>query len=354
MTLSDFLRGFDASLWSQFRFAQPLALYALPGIGVLFLLRYLLNRNAGQRLRIAFDLLRGNRPRLRGSAISGLRHLLPLTMTAALAFLLIALARPQIVREVRENQSEGIDLVLAIDVSMSMAETDLSPNRLDAARRVARAFVAGRQNDRIGLVVFAGEAMSLCPLTTDYELLGQYIDNLSTRLILTSGTAIGDALARAINRLRPSTGKSKVVILLSDGDNTAGSLNPETAARLARQFNIRVYTIAVGKITASPDAPATTLSPDSAGRARASTMAVDENTLKSIATIGQGAYFRATDAGQLRQVFARIDKLEKAPIRTSVYQDVQDYYRVYLLAGIGCLLLALFLKNTIVGNILED
>ncbi len=272
-------------------------------------------------------------------------------MFIGISLLLFALARPQIVREQRDEQSEGIDIMLALDISSSMNETDLLPTRLSAARRVAQTFVNSRRNDRIGLVIFAGEAFSLCPLTTDYALVKQYLSDLNGQMIRTSGTAIGDALARCINRMRDRSisladttleqsdrKRSKIVILLSDGDNTAGNLDPVTAARLAKAFDIRLYTIAVGR----------------AGRSTRGAATVDEGILKTIATIGNGSFFRATDTGRLRAVFAQISRLEKAPVRVRVYEDVQDYYRIYLSWGIVFLLGALLLKNTIFGNVLED
>lgn len=267
---------------------------------------------------------------------------------------LIALARPQIVRERHEDRSPGIDIMLAIDVSSSMADTDLKPNRLVAARQVAERFVNNRKNDRIGLVAFAGEAFSLCPLTTDYTLVRQYLGELKQSLIPASGTAIGDALARCINRMRtPETGlsasdstiASKVVILLSDGENTAGNLEPLMAARLAKAYGIRIYTIAVGKAGAPVSIP-TDNTP--------TRFVVDEGVLKTIAQIGDGSFFRASDINQLSRIFTQINKLEKAPVQTRVYQDVQDFYRVYLYWALLFFLVALFLKSTIFGNSLED
>jgi Ca-activated chloride channel homolog len=337
------LRYFSPAVWGQFTFQYPLALLGGPVVILLLAgLRYLLHRNQAQRLGVSFALS----PDQWSDRLLSLGRYLPvISMLVGLGLLLVALARPQIVREVREDQSAGIDMILAVDVSSSMLETDLKPTRLDAARRVARVFVAGRPNDRIGLVAFAGEARSLCPLTTDYDLLNQYLDQLSDHLIPTAGTAVGDALARCINRLRSTTGKTRIVILLSDGDNTAGNLDPLTAARLARQFGIRLYTIAVGRVN-SPVAPSTIRADP--------TMAVDENTLQRVAALSNGRYFRATDTGQLRGIFGEIDRLEKAPVRTRVYQDVQDFYRPYLYWGIVWLLLVLALKSTIFSNVLED
>lgn len=352
------LHWFSPAQWQQFRFAHPLALYAVALVPLLFVLRHYLHRRAKQQLNLSIERdLQATVERPVTNAqwwVSQLRWGLPLGVGTGVALLLTALARPQIVRTLREEQSLGIDIMLAMDVSSSMTETDLPPNRLAAARRVAQAFVKGRRNDRIGLVIFAGEAFSLCPLTTDHPLINQYLTDLSDQMIRTSGTAIGDALARCINRLRESNlvrsdttqraaastppARSKVIILLSDGDNTAGNLDPLTAARLASAFSIRLYTIAVGR-------PA---------RANPTAQTVDEGVLKTVAAIGHGSFFRATDAGRLRAVFAQINRLERAPVRVRVYEDVQDYYYVYLNWGVGFLLLALALKCTIVGNVLED
>ncbi|GAB3986770.1 VWA domain-containing protein [Spirosoma daeguense] len=350
------LHWFSPSQWKLFHFAHPLALAGIPVVLLLFALRYYLHRKSQQRLNISVSYLTRSatgggtfRTQAMQSLLSTLRYLLPLSFFIGISLVLVALARPQIVRELRDEQSEGIDIMLAVDVSESMNETDLAPTRLAAARRVAQAFVNGRKNDRIGLVVFAGEAFSLCPLTTDYGLVKQYLSDLNPQMIRTSGTAIGDALARCINRMRNSTPiqnpsdslkaiRSKIVILLSDGDNTAGNLDPATAAKLAKAFNIRIYTIAVGKLVATSNTAVT----------------VDEGILKTIATIGNGSFFRAADARNLQRVFAQINRLEKSPVQIRVYEDIQDYYRVYLYWAICFLLLVLLLKNTIFGNVLED
>jgi Ca-activated chloride channel family protein len=353
------LYWFRPAQWQQFQLAQPLALWLIPAALFLFFIRYYLYRNAQQRLNISLDQLSASRSgtgfRNPASLVLSVgRYLLPVSFFLSISCLLLALARPQIVREQRSEQSEGIDIMLAMDVSASMTETDLRPTRLAVARQVAQRFVNGRKNDRIGLVVFAGEAFSLCPLTTDYGLVKQYLSELNDQMIRTSGTAIGDALARCINRMRDRNlssadtisqdaetrklDRSKIIILLSDGDNTAGNLDPITAAKLAKAFGIRVYTIAVGRPTASATNATT----------------IDEGVLKTIATIGQGSFFRATDARRLQSVFAQISQLEKAPVRVQVYEDVQDHYRIYMYWGITFLLIALLLKNTIFGNILED
>ncbi|WP_421827872.1 vWA domain-containing protein [Larkinella sp.] len=328
---------FTISQLRQFTWAQPIYLYAIPAILMLFGLRSLLSSPSRQRLNVAL-----NKTELQPSLVGSLRHLVPLSLFIATTLLLMALARPQIIREETERVAEGIDLMLAIDISSSMAETDLKPNRLEAAKRVARSFVKSRQNDRIGLVIFAGEAYSLCPLTTDHDLLNGYLNDLDDSMIKTSGTAIGSALAVCINRMRESKVKSKVTILLSDGDNTAGNLDPVTVARLAKAFNIRIYTVAIGR----PPLPSVS--------SNLTTVTVDEGILTTIANIGSGSFFRAGDAPRLQAVFNEIDRLEKAPVKTVIYKDVKDFYRVYLYWAIVFLLLTLFLKNTIFGNILED
>lgn len=351
------LQWFSPAQIAQFYVANPLALALIPLVLLLFVVRHYLHRRAGQRLTVSLESMplgQGYRLPVLYRLLSGLRYALPISVFVGISFVLIALARPQIVREQREEESDGIDIMLAMDVSESMTARDLPPTRLIAARRLAQQFVNGRKDDRIGLVIFAGEAFSLCPLTTDYALVKQYLGDLNDQMIRTSGTAIGDALARCINRMRdePSrlpadtTGqgdergrqRSKIIILLSDGDNTAGNLDPVTAARLANAFNIKLYTIAVGRTVQSDTAALT----------------VDEGILKTIATIGNGSFFRATDTRRLRAVFAQINRLEKAPVRVRVYEDVRDYYRVYLYWGIAFLLFALLLKNTIFGNVLED
>lgn len=335
---------FSASWFSYatlrgFEWAESLFLYLLPGIPALFILRWLFHNRSRQRLAVAF-LARD----LRTGWVEYLRYLPALFTSAALVLLLVALARPQRVNQRTARTSEGIDIVLTLDVSESMLETDLAPTRLEAAKRVARAFVQGRPQDRVGLVVFAGDAFSLCPLTTDHELVQQSIGEINGGLIRTTGTAIGSALGVSINRLREAKTKSKVIILLSDGDNTAGSLDPITAAELARAFNIRLYTIAVGQGTprGAPVGGVADIAP------------LDEGILTQLAQIGAGQSFRAADTRALGAIFARINRLEKSRVRTSRYREVQDFYFVYLNWAILLLLTAFLIKTTFIGNVLED
>lgn len=342
------LSWFSPQQWRLFQFDNRLVLYAILGFALLFLVRGLLQERSRQQLTLSSGAAIRTHPLWQLG-----RYLLPGSYFIGVSFLLVALARPQIISERREEQSPGIDIMLAIDVSSSMAESDLKPNRLISARRVAEEFVEGRKNDRIGLVAFAGEAFSLCPLTTDYSLVRYYLGNLTLNLIPASGTAIGDALGRCINRIRSSSSKStadastgsKVIILLSDGENTAGNIDPELAAKLAKAYDIKIYTIAVGRTDTKVPIPVDPLLQRSA---------VDEGVLKTVARTGSGSYFRASNAGELKRIFAQINRLEKAPVRVRIYQDVQDFYRVYLNWGIVFLLGALLLKSTLFGNILDD
>lgn len=313
----------------SFVWAERLYLYGIGGIPLLFLLRWLFYNRGQQKLGLSLTSFQ-----LRTNWISYLRFIPPLFFSLGVLCVILSLARPQRIRESKEQFSEGIDIMLAMDISESMLSTDLSPNRLVAAKNVAREFIKGRFQDRIGLVVFAGESFSICPLTTDYEMLNEYLDEMNSNLIKTSGTAIGSALATCINRLREVPSKSKIAIILSDGDNTAGTLNPLTATDLAKSFGIKVYTIAVG--------------------GNADDVKVDENSLREIAKEGNGQFFRATDNKTLKNIFEQINRLEKVKIKDNIYRDVEDFYYIYLNWAVVFLLAAFFFKNTFIGNILED
>ena len=219
---------FTKNRLETFDWQNALWLYALILIPLIFLFRWLMRRFYNQKLPIAL-----NKENVKNDALSFLRFIPPIIMSAVMALVILALARPQTTDEQIEQWSEGIDIMMVIDISESMQIQDFQPNRLESAKEVARNFVKGRFQDRIGLVVFSGDAYSRSPLTTDYELLNTYIDGIDFSLIENRGTAIGSALAVGTNRLRESESESKVMILLSDGDNTAGNIDPITAAKLA-------------------------------------------------------------------------------------------------------------------------
>ena len=321
---------FQPSTFSSFDWVHPLYLYGLPLIPIFFLLRDWLRSNSTQKLNVSFPA-----NDIKSSWVSLLRFIPGIFLSFTIALMMISLARPQRSIAESERYAEGIDIILAMDISKSMDDKDIPPSRLVAAKNVANQFIKGRTDDRIGLVVFSGEPYSLCPLTTDYEMIKEYIEGISSQLITTSGTAIGNALGMCINRLREIDSKSKVAILISDGDNTAGNLDPVTSAQLAKVFGVRVYTIAVGTDKNPTDK-------------------VDEGTLREIAKISEGKFFRATDARSLENIFREINLFEKTEIKQDQYRNVQDFYHPYLRWAIVFFLISFALKSTFMGNILED
>ncbi|GGK81604.1 VWA domain-containing protein [Rufibacter glacialis] len=337
------LSWFSWRTWQSFDWANPGYLYALLAVPVLFLLRWLLHVRFRKKMDVA--LFEGN---LTWHWTSILRYLPDVVFGCFLMLVLVALARPQKSDETVELSAEGIDIVLVMDVSGSMELTDFLPNRLEAAKEVALQFVNGRVQDRIGLVVFAGRAFSLAPLTTDYDLVRQSIKGIHLNMVSEDGTAIGSALAVAINRLRDSQAKAKVCILISDGENTAGSLDPELAAQLAHAFHVRLYTVGIGK------EGTVQLEPDSTGKAVTVQTGLEEKTLRQLASLAEGQFFRAQNANTLSEIFQRINSLEKTEIKETRYRDTRDYYQIYLRWAMVLLLLWLLLKNTFFTNALED
>ncbi|MEM9340509.1 MAG: VWA domain-containing protein [Bacteroidota bacterium] len=337
------LEWFTPERLQSFDWENSLWFYAIPLIPILFLLRWLIIYRFRQKLPIALT-----KADLKRDPIAVLRFIPAIFFTLALALMIVGMARPQTTNEQTEQWSEGIDIMLTVDISQSMQIEDFKPNRLEAAKEVARDFVEGRFQDRIGLVVFSGDAYSRSPLTTDYDLLNTYIDDISFDLIESRGTAIGSALAVTTNRLRESESDSKVVILMSDGDNTAGNIDPITAAKLAAAYNMTIYVIAIGKEGRVP------YGTDFFGRTRYVENTFSETTLKEIAEIGGGNYYRVSDKQALIQVFKEIDQLEKAEIKETRYKDTIDYYTVYLKWAVLFLLLWLITKSTFITNVLTD
>ncbi|GAB2997152.1 VWA domain-containing protein [Cyclobacterium sediminis] len=260
----------------------------------------------------------------------------------------IALARPQRTNEKVEQYTEGIDIMLVMDISESMDLQDFTPNRLEAAKETAIDFINGRIADRIGMVIFSGEAFSLAPLTTDYELLTDLVNSITFNMMDAKGTAIGSAVSTGINRMRESEAKSKVMVLLSDGDNNAGNVDPVFAAQLAEAMDIKIYTIAVGKDGMVP------YGTDFFGRPQMIESYLNEETLRNIARITKAEFFRASDDKALENIFTKIDELEKAEIIESRYKETMDYYRPYLIWGIIFFFIWLTLKNTFFNNFLLD
>ena len=264
----------------------------------------------------------------------------------ALILIILVLARPQTTDNWQNSEIEGIDIMLAIDVSTSMLAEDLKPNRLEAAKDVAAEFINGRPNDNIGLTLFAGESFTQCPLTVDHAVLLNLFQSIKCGIV-TDGTAIGMGIANAVTRLKDSKAKSKVIILLTDGTNNKGDISPLTAAEIAKSFGIRVYTIGVGTNGMAPY-------PYPIGNTVQYVnmpVEIDEKTLTQIAGTTNGNYFRATSNSKLKEVYEEIDKLEKTKLSVKEYSKRQEEYRWFALAAFLCILLEVLLRNSILKKI---
>jgi Ca-activated chloride channel family protein len=275
-----------------------------------------------------------------------LRHFPLALRLLLLASLIIALARPQSVSSKENVSTEGIDIVLILDLSGSMLAEDFTPNRLVAAKQVAEDFIEGRTNDRIGLVVFSAESFTQCPLTTDYPVLVKLLKEVKNGMIA-DGTAIGLALANGVNRLKESKAKSKVVILLTDGVNNRGEIDPTTAAKIAATFGIRVYTVGVG---AEGMAPYPVQTPFGVRR-QMMKVDLDEATLQSVATMTGGQYFRATDNQKLQSIYQEIDQLERTKIEVTAYKKYTELFPAWLMAGFILLAVELVLSNAVLRKV---
>jgi Ca-activated chloride channel family protein len=337
------LDWFRYSTFQTFDWVEPAFLYLIPAVPLLLVLRWLLHLQFRKKLEIAF--FQGN---ARWHWSSLLRYIPDVYLVLFVVMVLLALARPQRTNERVTQYSEGIDIMLILDTSGSMELKDFKPNRLEAAKAMALNFIRGRSHDRIGVVAFAGDAYSLTPLTTDYDLLRAQIKTMRLGMIANDGTAIGSALAVAINRMRESNAKSKVCILISDGENTGGNLDPLTAAKLAYGFNVKIYTIGIGRDGRVP------FQPDDSPTLSYIQTRLDETNLRQIAQTANGTFFRASNQGALREIFRKINLLEKAEIKESRFRDTRDFYQVYLKWALLFLLTWLLLKNTFLSNALED
>ena len=334
---------FKPSTFSSYQWENGWMLFLLIALIIIFLVRWFLIYQVDQKLPVALT-----KREIKFSPVTLLAFIPELLMFLVASLVVIALARPQFSNEKVEQWTEGIDIMIGLDISSSMQMEDFTPNRLEAAKRVAEKFIDGRVRDRIGIVVFAGDAFSLAPLTTDYDLLKNYIKDISHEMIDTKGTAIGSALGVVINRMRESEAKSKVCILLSDGDSNAGNIDPITAAKLAKSFDIKIYTIIVGR------EGWVAMGRDIFGRPIQHNNTIDETTMRKIADLCSGEFFRATDNKALSQVFARIDQYEKAEIKETRFKNTSDFYFIYLQWAVSLFLLWLLLKSTFISNVLQD
>lgn len=268
-------------------------------------------------------------------------HLTYLFKIFALILLIIALARPQSSTNWEESTTEGIDIILTMDISGSMLAEDLKPNRLEASKEVAMDFISKRANDRVGLVIFSGESFTQCPLTTDHNVLINLFKDVKSGMV-EDGTAIGMGLATAVNRLKESDAISKVIILLTDGVNNKGVVAPFTAAEIAKKFGIRVYTIGVGTEGYAPYPFQTPFGI----QYQDVEVQIDEETLQNIATVTDGKYFRATNNSKLKEIYKDIDKLEKSKIEVTEFHKRSEEFNKFAIPALLLLVLGFILEKT--------
>lgn len=284
-----------------------------------------------------------------GNFYSNFKLLLKVFRLISLALIITALARPQIIdTSTRVKTNSGIDIIMAIDVSASMLAKDLKPNRLDALKNVADEFIKNRVSDRIGLVEYAGESYTKTPLTTDKSIILKSLREIKYNNIIEGGTAIGMGLATSVNRIKDSNSKSKVIILLTDGVNNAGFIDPLTAAELAKEYDIKIYSIGLGTngLALSP------VGINARGKLNYANIQVeiDEELLTQISEMSGGKYFRATDNSKLKEIYDEIDKLEKTEIEEFKYYSVDEKFRVFLIPAIILIVFELLMKFTILKS----
>ena len=277
------------------------------------------------------------------------RHVPFILRVLVFGLLIIVLARPQSTNKWEDETVEGIDIMLALDVSNSMLACDFSPNRIEASKDVANDFVLGRTNDRIGLVLFGGESFTQCPLTSDHAVLLNLLHDVNVGMIEDESTAIGLGLANAVKRLKDSNARSRVVILVTDGQNNAGSIDPLTAAEIARTFGIRVYTIGVGTHGTAPYPMRNVFGDLVYMQVKVD---IDEPMLKQIAEMTKGEYFRASSNQKLKEIYSQIDKMEKTKIDVKKYARKHEEYRRFAIAALILVVLEILLRNTVLRTIM--
>lgn len=321
---------------SNYTFANPGYLYLLLIVPLLMVLYILRQANTVASVRLSSLQFLGP---VRASARVWLRHLLFVFRIVAIIMLVVVLARPQSSDRWQDTTTEGIDIILAMDISGSMLARDFKPDRLEASKNVATEFISGRPSDRIGLVIFSGESFTQCPLTSDHAVLINLLREMESGMI-EDGTAIGLGLATAVNRIKDSDAISKVIILLTDGVNNRGSIAPVTAAEIASTLGIRVYTVGVGTRGMAPypvQTPAGT-------RYQNMPVEIDEEVLQEIATMTDGKYFRATDNEGLLNIYNEIDQLEKSKIDVQEYSIKHEEYLLWAIVAL-CMIFMEFILN---------
>jgi Ca-activated chloride channel family protein len=326
----------------MFRFADPQYLYLLLLIPVL--IYWYWKRRAKGSGKIRFSDIHVIK-RVGKTAKQRLRHSLFLLRLLFISLIILAFARPQSGSQMRETTTEGVDIILALDVSSSMLAEDFKPkNRLEAAKTVGEEFIQGRQNDRLGLVIFAGESFTQCPLTLDYGVLMTLLQDIKVADQDWDGTAIGMGIVNAVNRLRDSKAKSKVIILLTDGVNNRGEVDPVTASNIAAAIDVKIYTIGAGS-------QGTALYPVNdpllGKRFVPMPVEIDEEVLKQIAANTNGRYFRATDTKKLSEIYTEIGELEKTKIEVKEFTRYDEYFHYFLLVGLMLFVLEMVLANSV-------
>jgi Ca-activated chloride channel homolog len=323
----------------NFTYENPEFFYLFILIPLLIFWYWKYNSRQSEKIKVSgSEGFSGYRPTFR----QRLRHLPFVLRLAGLSFIIIALARPQSSSRGQNVFSEGIDIMLAMDISGSMLAEDLKPNRIEAAKAVAIDFIKSRPNDRIGLVVFAGESFTQCPITSDHDVLINLFGSIKTG-IMADGTALGDGLATAVSRIKDSKAKSKVIILLTDGVNNQGAIAPLTAAEIAKAFKIRVYTIGVGTKGMAPypfQTPGGIIYQNVE-------VQIDEPTMKKISNLTGGEYFRATNNKTLKEIYQQIDKLEKTKVEVTEYSRRSEEFLPFALLATLLLSMEIITKNTI-------
>ncbi len=330
-------------MFGDVTFAYPLILFFLVIVPLMLVWYWITGRKKQPSIKYSSLKIFKSLP---SSWKEKLKHVPAVLRALAVGLLIVALARPQSYSSGQNITTEGIDIVMALDISGSMISEDLKPNRVEAAKKVIDNFIDGRPNDRIGLVVFAREAFTQCPLTIDHTVLKNLLKDVEPGMVA-DGTAIGNGLADAVNRLKDSKAKSKVIILLTDGMNNAGEIDPLTAAEIAKTFGIRVYTIGVGT---EGQAPYPVQTPFGI-RYQMMPVQIDEGLLQKIADVTGGQYFRATDNRTLKNIYHRIDQLEKSKIEVTSYRNAAELFYGWLGAAMALLLLEMILSKTVLRKI---
>ena len=325
-------------MFSDITFAYPFVLWLLlfvPGLGYWYWKK---RDSSSPNFTYSSLQIFGRVPKTLKEKIA---HLPAWLKIAALTFFIIAAARPQSFSSGENFYAEGIDIAMVLDISGSMLAEDFKPNRVEAAKKVIDDFITGRTNDKIGLVIFSGESFTQCPLTIDYSVLRNLLKEIKTGMI-EDGTAIGNAIANGVNRLKDSKAKSKVMILLTDGVNNRGEIDPLTAAQIAQKFGIRIYTVGVGTIGEAPYPFQTPFGI----RYQMIPVEIDENILKQISGITGGKYFRATDNRKLVQIYEEIDRLEKTRVEVTSYRNAKELFYDWAFIGLFLLIADIGLSKT--------